>query len=189
MSVSSLVDKVVKGAIATAIAATETVEEVAESVARNAISAALTRPKRSRETSSVELRKSDHPNKRRRMTAMNILLPKELVRRISEFVIQLTHAQYLTKTGGFDLKYPNVYEVKVIGNRGLQNLPPNYRMSRQFRFNRFEVIRNENLRMHMDPDEALQYERHAIFQTLQNTGYYIIQIPIWLLKSVKLLLD
>ena len=46
MSVSSLVDRVVKGAIATAIAATETVEEVAESVTRNAISAALTRPKR-----------------------------------------------------------------------------------------------------------------------------------------------
>lgn len=42
----SLVDKVVKGAIATAIAATETVEEVAESVTRNAISAALARPKR-----------------------------------------------------------------------------------------------------------------------------------------------
>lgn len=50
MSVKSLVDKVVKGAIATAIAATETAEEVAESVSENAIRAALTRPKRSRET-------------------------------------------------------------------------------------------------------------------------------------------
>lgn len=50
MSVSSLVDKVVKGAIATAVAATETVEEVAQRISRNAISAAMTRPKRLRET-------------------------------------------------------------------------------------------------------------------------------------------
>ena len=48
-----------------------------------------------RKRPSVEIRKSDHPNKRRRITAMSILLPTELVRRISEFVIELTHAQFL----------------------------------------------------------------------------------------------
>ena len=51
--------------------------------------------KRKRPSVEIEIRKSDHPNKRRRTTAMSILLPTELVRRISEFVIQLTHARFL----------------------------------------------------------------------------------------------
>ena len=51
--------------------------------------------KRKRPSVEIEIRKSDHPNKRRRITAMSILLPTELVRRISEFVVALTHAQFL----------------------------------------------------------------------------------------------
>jgi hypothetical protein len=55
MSIDTLVDKVVKGAIAKAIEMTETVEEVGQRIARNAIEAALTRPKRMREEMQVSL--------------------------------------------------------------------------------------------------------------------------------------
>ena len=52
---------------------------------------------------NFRIRKSDHPNKRMRNTAMCILLPTELVRRISEFVVQLTHARYVQSLSSLGL--------------------------------------------------------------------------------------
>ena len=82
-----------------------------------------------RKRPSVEIRKSDHPNKRMRNTAMRILLPTELVRRISEFVVQLTHADYyqsLRLSGMARLKSPHVYVVETKNIDPFRHLPNEY---------------------------------------------------------------
>ena len=147
-----------------------------------------------RKRPSVEIRKSDHPNKRMRDTAMRILLPTELVRRISEFVIELTHADYyqsLRSLGVARLRNPHFYVVETKNIDPFRHLPQEYFLMRPneyfqtertsflsmnnkkprylLRFNRFEIANNG--------------QRSAIFQTIEDVGRYIIHIPIMLLSK------
>ena len=79
-----------------------------------------------RKRPSVEIRKSDQPKKRMRDTAMRILLPTDLVRRISEFVLELTHVQYveslLYHTSKNSLTYP-LFEIDTVDNTPYQHIP------------------------------------------------------------------
>ena len=118
---------------------------------------------------NFRIRKSDHPNKRVR-TWVFPRLPTELVRRISEFVVQLTHARFV---GMFpmlsQLRHPRVYNIQVTDNGPFAHLPPLYRPHRTLRFTRFEIANGQ---------------RYVIFQTLQATGYWFIRIPIHFIHSL-----
>ena len=111
----------------------------------------------------------DHPNKRAR-TWVFPRLPTELVRRISEFVVQLTHARFV---GMFpmlsQLRHPRVYNIQVTDNGPFAHLPPLYRPHRTLRFTRFEIANGQ---------------RYVIFQTLQDAGYFFIRIPIHFIHSL-----
>ena len=141
-----------------------------------------------RKRPSVEIRKSDHPNKRRRITAMSILLPTELVRRISEFVVALTHAQFLGLH--WNLRVGKLATVETINYEPYRGVIPNeyYNRDRKsyqmeywpgrprffLRFVRFEAPRW--------PDYRRQW---AIFKTFEDVGYFVIQIPINLISKVQ----
>ena len=97
-------------------------------------------------------------------------LPVELVRRISEFVVELTHARFarmfplLTQ-----LRHPHVYNIQVTDNTPFAHLPDVHRSQRVLRFTRFEIVNGQ---------------RNVIFQTLQNAGYWFIRIPIHFISSL-----
>ena len=118
---------------------------------------------------NFRIRKSDHPNKRVR-TWVFPRLPTELVRRISEFVVQLTHARFV---GMFpmlsQLRHPRVYNIQVTDNGPFAHLPPLYRPHRTLRFTRFEIANGQ---------------RYVIFQTLQAAGYWFIRIPLHFIHSL-----
>ena len=120
-------------------------------------------------TDNFRIRKSDHPNKRAR-TWVFPRLPTELVRRISEFVVQLTHARFV---GMFpmlsQLRFPRLYTIQLTNQTPFAHLPGDYRHERRHRFTRFEIANGQ---------------RYVIFQTLQNAGYYFIRIPIHLIQSL-----
>ena len=139
-----------------------------------------------RKRPSVEIRKSDHPNKRRRNTAMSILLPRELVRRISEFVIDLTHAQFLgldnlIKTGMATIETKNFEPYQgVIPNEYYDRPMKSYMMTTEGRptfFLRF---------VRLEPPRWPDYRhRWAIFKTFEKVGYFVIQIPINLISMIQ----
>ena len=116
---------------------------------------------------------SDHPNKRVR-TWVFPRLPTELVRRISEFVVELTHARFV---GMFpmlsQLRYPRIYDMQLTNNDAalptFAHLPNDYRHQRTHRFTRFEIANGQ---------------RYVIFQTIQEAGYWFIRIPIQIIRSL-----
>ena len=122
---------------------------------------------------NFSIRKSDHPNKRVR-TWVFPRLPTELVRRISEFVVELTHARFV---GMFpllsQLRFPRIYDIQVTNNDAafipFAHLPYDYRHRRTHRFTRFEIANGQ---------------RNVIFQTLQDAGYWLIRIPIHFIHSL-----
>ena len=121
---------------------------------------------------NFSIRKSDHPNKRVR-TWVFPRLPTELVRRISKFVVELTHAWFVEKVFPMllqvQLRYPRVYNIQVTDNQPFAHLPPLYRPHRTLRFTRFEIANGQ---------------RFVIFQTLQDAGYWFIRIPIHFIHSL-----
>ena len=118
---------------------------------------------------NFRIRKSDHPNKRAR-TWVFPRLPTELVRRISQFVVELTHTRFV---GMFpllsQLRHPRIYDIQVTNNAPFAHLPPPYRPHRTLRFTRFEIANGQRL---------------VIFQTLQDAGYWLIRIPIHFIHSL-----
>ena len=122
---------------------------------------------------NFRIRKPDHPNKRVR-TWVFPRLPTDLVRRISEFVVELTHARFV---GMFpllsQLRYPRIYDMQLTNNDAafipFAHLPNNYRHQRTHRFTRFEIANGQ---------------RYVIFQTIQEAGYWFIRIPIHLIHSL-----
>ena len=94
----------------------------------------------------------------------------ELVRRISEFVVELTHTRFV---GMFPMlsqvRYPRVYDIRVTNDTPFAHLPPLYRPLRTVRFTRFEIANGQRL---------------VIFQTLQDAGYWFIRIPIHFIHSL-----
>ena len=122
---------------------------------------------------NFRIRKSDHPNKRVR-TWVFPRLPTELVRRISEFVVELTHARFV---GMFpmlsQLRHPRIYDMQLTNNDAafipFAHLPAPYRHQRTHRFTRFEIANGQ---------------RYVIFQTIQEAGYWFIRIPIHLIHSL-----
>ena len=121
---------------------------------------------------NFSIRKSDHPNKRVR-TWVFPRLPTELVRRISKFVVELTHAWFVEKVFPMllqvQLRYPRVYDIQVTNDAPFAHLPPLYRPHRTLRFTRFEIANGQ---------------RFVIFQTLQDAGYWFIRIPIHFIHSL-----
>ena len=118
----------------------------------------------------------DHPNKRAR-TWVFPRLPTELVRRISEFVVQLTHARFVgvfPMLLQYNLVYPRVYNIQVTDNAPFAHLPPVYRPLRVLRFTRFEIANGQH---------------YVWFQTLQDVGYWLIRIPIQIIHSLTENLD
>ena len=117
------------------------------------------------------IRKSDHPNKRARTWGFP-RLPTELVRRISAFVVQLTHVRFVGMFPTllqYNLVYPRVYDIQVTDNAPFAHLPPLYRPLRTLRFTRFEIANGQ---------------RYVWFQTLQDVGYWLIRIPIHFIHSL-----
>ena len=120
---------------------------------------------------NFRIRKSDHPNKRAR-TWVFPRLPTELVRRISAFVVELTHARFVEVFPmllQFHLVHPRVYNIQVTDNAPFAHLPPLYRSHRILRFTRFEIANGQ---------------RYVWFQTLQDVGYWFIRIPIQIIHSL-----
>ena len=99
-------------------------------------------------------------------------LTGELVRRISEFVVELTHARFVgmfPMLSQVQLRYPRVYNIRVTNATPFAHLPPEYRPHRTLRFTRFEIANGQ---------------RNVIFQTLQDAGYWFIRIPIHFIHSL-----
>ena len=120
---------------------------------------------------NFRIRKSDHPNKRVR-TWVFPRLPTELVRRISEFVVELTHARFVgvfPMLSQVQLRHPRVYNIQVTNHAPFAHLPPPYRPHRTLRFTRFEIANGQRL---------------VIFQTLQDAGYWLIRIPVNFIHSL-----
>ena len=94
----------------------------------------------------------------------------ELVRRISEFVVELTHARFV---GMFpmlsQLRFPRLYHIQLTNQTPFAHLPGGYRHERTHRFTRFEIANGQ---------------RNVIFQTLQDAGYWFIRIPIHFIHSL-----
>ena len=117
---------------------------------------------------------SDQQPNIKRIRKLLPYLTGELVRRISEFVVQLTHARFV---GMFpmlsQLRYPRLYDIQLTNNDAalipFAHLPAPYRYHRTHRFTRFEIANGQ---------------RYVIFQTLQNTGYWFIRIPIHFIQSL-----
>ena len=117
---------------------------------------------------------SDQQPNVKRIRKLLPYLTGELVRRISEFVVQLTHARFV---GMFpmlsQLRFPRVYDIQLTNNDAAHipfaHLPNDYRLGRTHRFTRFEIANGQ---------------RYVIFQTLQAAGYYFIQIPIHFIHSL-----
>ena len=118
---------------------------------------------------NFRIRKSDHPNKRVR-TWVFPRLPTELVRRISAFVVELTHARFI---GMFpmlsQLRYPRLYDIQLTNQTPFAHLPHPYSNHRTLRFTRFEIANGQ---------------RYVWFQTLQDVGYWFIRIPIQIIHSL-----
>ena len=97
-------------------------------------------------------------------------LTGELVRRISEFVVELTHARFV---GMFpmlsQLRYPRIYDIQLTNHTPFAHLPNPYRHHRTNLFTRLEIANGQ---------------RYVIFQTLQNAGYWFIRIPIHFIHSL-----
>ena len=95
-------------------------------------------------------------------------LTAELVRRISEFVVELTRF-----VGMFpmlsQLRYPRIYDIQLTDDGPFAHLPLDYRQVRTHRFTRLEIANGQ---------------RYAIFQTLQAAGYWFIRIPIHFIHSL-----
>lgn len=145
-----------------------------------------------RKRPSVEIRKSDQPKKRMRDTAMRILLPTDLVRRISEFVLELTHVQYveslLYHTSKNSLTYP-LFEIDTVDiriNNPYQHIPNEY-YQRKFPKNSFISMSNWQPKylLRFQGFSQLFGQRYAIFKTIEFMGAYIIQIPIKLIKKIQ----
>ena len=125
---------------------------------------------------NFRIRKPDHPNKRVR-TWVFPRLPTELVRRISKFVVELTHTWFVEKVFPMllqvQLRYPRVYDIQVTNNDAafipFAHLPYDSRHRRTHRFTRFEIANGQ---------------RYVIFQTIQEAGYWFIRIPIHLIHSL-----
>ena len=117
---------------------------------------------------------SDQPNVKRRRKLLPYL-PGELVRRISEFVVQLTHVRFVRMFPVSEiLRHPLTYEIELRDNLpfGFNPFGPNYQMAgvfkRTLRFTRF------------DPTQ-----RVLIFQTLQNAGYQFIRVPLDFIRNLS----
>ena len=97
-------------------------------------------------------------------------LTGELVRRISEFVVELTHARFV---GMFpmlsQLRFPRLYTIQLTNQTPFAHLPGDYRHERRHRFTRFEIANGQ---------------RYVIFQTLQAAGYWFIRIPLHFIHSL-----
>ena len=112
---------------------------------------------------------SDQPNVKRRRKLLPYL-PGELVRKISEFVVQLTHVRFVRMFPVSEiLRHPLTYEIELRDNTPFG---ANYQMAgvfkRTLRFTRF------------DPTQ-----RVLIFQTLQNAGYQFIRVPLDFIRNLS----
>ena len=118
---------------------------------------------------------SDNPPNKRVRTWVFPRLPTELVRRISEFVVQLTHARFVgvfPMLSQVQLRHPRLYDIQITNNAPFNpfaHLPPTHRNERTHRFTRFEIANGQRL---------------VIFQTLQDAGYSLIPIPIHFIQSL-----
>ena len=117
---------------------------------------------------------SDQQPNVKRIRKLLPYLTGELVRRISEFVVELTHTRFV---GMFpmlsQLRHPRIYDMQLTNNDAalipFAHLPGPYRYQRTHRFTRFEIANGQ---------------RYVIFQTIQDTGYWFIRIPIHFIHSL-----
>ena len=115
---------------------------------------------------------SDNPPNKRVRTWVFPRLPTELVRRISEFVVELTHVRFVgvfPMLSQVQLRHPRVYDIRVTNDTPFAHLPAVYRPHRRLRFTRFEIANGQRL---------------VIFQTLQNDLGWLIRIPIHFIHSL-----
>ena len=114
---------------------------------------------------------SDQPNVKRRRKLLPYL-PGELVRKISEFVVQLTHARFVRMFPVSEiLRHPLRYEIQLrdaMPFNAFGDLPGPNVSTRTLRFTRF------------DPTQ-----RVLIFQTLQNAGYQFIRVPLDFIRNLS----
>ena len=113
---------------------------------------------------------SDQQPNVKRIRKLLPYLTGELVRRMSEFVVELTHARFV---GMFpmlsQLRFPRLYTIQLTNQTPFAHLPGDYRHDRRHRFTRFEIANGQ---------------RYLWFQTLQNVGYWLIRIPIQIIHSL-----
>ena len=113
---------------------------------------------------------SDQPNVKR-IRRLLPYLAGELVRKISEFVVQLTHARFVRMFPVTEiLRHPLRYEIQLrdaMPFNAFGDLPGPNVSTRTLRFTRF------------DPTQ-----RVLIFQTLQNTGYQFVRIPLDFIRNL-----
>ena len=121
---------------------------------------------------------SDQPNVKR-ISKLLPYLPGELVRRISEFVVQLTHVRFVRMFPVSEiLRHPLTYEIEL-----RENIPP-YRLPLCFRFNPVGAnggcVKRTLRFTRFDPTQ-----RVLIFQTLQNAGYQFFRIPLCFIRNLS----
>ena len=116
---------------------------------------------------------SDQQPNVKRIRKLLPYLSGELVRRISEFVVELTHTRFI---GMFPMlspinpiRNPGVYDIQLTNQTPFVHLPLPYRNHRTLRFTRIEIANGQ---------------RWVLFRTLQAVGYYFIWIPLDFIQSL-----
>ena len=114
---------------------------------------------------------SDQPNVKRIRKVLPYLAG-ELVRRISEFVVELTHTRFVrTFPMLSQLRHPLRYDIQLTNQaihfNPFAHLPGPNVFPRTLRFTRF------------DPRQ-----RYVIFQTLENAGYQLVRVPLHFIRSL-----